>query len=55
MAEIINLRMARKARNRAGREAEAAASRAAHGRTLAERRRAEAERAPVAHGRCRPA
>lgn len=37
MADVINLRMARKARARAGKEAEAAANRAAFGRTKAER------------------
>lgn len=43
MAEIINLRQARKARDRAGKAATADANRAAHGRTLAERERTEAE------------
>ena len=37
MAEIVNLRMARKARERAAREAEAQANRARHGRNKAER------------------
>lgn len=37
MAEIVNLRMARKARERAAREAEASANRARHGRGKAER------------------
>ncbi len=37
MAEIINLRLARKARERAARETEAQANRARHGRTRAER------------------
>lgn len=39
MAEPINLRQARKARERAAREAAAAVNRAAHGRTRAERER----------------
>ena len=37
MAEIVNLRLARKARERAAREAEAQANRARHGRSKAER------------------
>ena len=37
MAEIVNLRQARKARDRKVRAAEADASRALHGRTKAER------------------
>ncbi|WP_338664282.1 DUF4169 family protein [Pararoseomonas sp. SCSIO 73927] len=37
MAEIVNLNRARKARDRAAAETEAAANRAAHGRTRAER------------------
>lgn len=37
MAEIVNLRHARKQRDRAAREATAAVNRAAHGRTKAER------------------
>ena len=37
MGEVVNLRQARKARARAGREAEAAENRAEHGRTKAER------------------
>jgi len=45
MAEIVNLRLARKARDRAAAQASAAASRTAHGRTKAERQIAEAERA----------
>lgn len=46
MGEIVNLRLARKAAVRRTKEAEAAANRAAHGRTRAERAatRAEAER-----------
>lgn len=47
MAEIVNLRLARKAAARRSKEAEAAANRLAHGRTRAEREatRAEAMRA----------
>ncbi|MCR0984602.1 DUF4169 family protein [Roseomonas populi] len=37
MAEIVNLNRARKTRDRAAAEAKAAANRAAHGRTRAER------------------
>ncbi len=37
MAEIVNLRQARKRKARAGREDEAARNRAAHGRPKAER------------------
>lgn len=48
MAEIINLRQARKARARVARDVEAAANRAAHGRPKAERRLAEAEAARAA-------
>ncbi|MFC0205252.1 DUF4169 family protein [Novosphingobium soli] len=43
MAEIINLRTARKRHARAAGEAQAAANRAQHGRTKAERRTSEAE------------
>lgn len=43
MAEIINLRMARKAKARDADKAEAAANRAQHGRTKAERQATEAE------------
>lgn len=39
MAETINLREARKRRDKAAREAAAAVNRAAHGRTKAERER----------------
>lgn len=51
MAEIVNLRRARKAKARSEREAEAAANRAAHGRSGAEKRtsRLEAERARREH------
>ena len=45
MAEIVNLNRTRKAKARAAREAEAAANRAAHGRTKAERARDAAEAA----------
>jgi hypothetical protein len=38
MGEIVNLRLARKRQDRARREAEAAANRARHGRTAAEKR-----------------
>jgi hypothetical protein len=46
MAEIVNLRLARKARQRADAGKRAAANRAQHGETKGEktRRRAEAER-----------
>ncbi|KPF79540.1 DUF4169 family protein [Novosphingobium sp. AAP93] len=46
MGEVVNLRLARKAAARKGKEAQAAANRAAHGRTRAERAasKAEAER-----------
>ena len=43
MAEIINLRLARKARNRAADKARAEQNRARHGRTRAEREASEAE------------
>lgn len=45
MAEIVNLRLARKARDRREREAAADANRALHGRTRAERAAVDAERA----------
>ena len=38
MAEIVNLRRVRRARDRAAAEAEAVANRAKHGRTLMERK-----------------
>ena len=46
MGEVVNLRLARKAAARKDKEAQAAANRAAHGRTSAERAasKAEAER-----------
>lgn len=43
MGEIINLRMARKAKARAADKAEAQANRAKHGRSKAERQATEAE------------
>lgn len=43
MGEIVNLRLARKAAARRSKEAEAAANRAAHGRTRAEREATTAE------------
>ena len=43
MGEIVNLRLARKAAARRTKEAEAAANRAAHGRTRAERAATKAE------------
>lgn len=49
MAEIINLRMARKAKARAADTAKAQASRAKHGRTRAERKAADAEIARLNH------
>ncbi len=45
MAEVINLRMARKAKGRAGLAQKAAENRVLHGRTRAERQRQEAEAA----------
>ncbi|HKT86595.1 MAG TPA: DUF4169 family protein [Novosphingobium sp.] len=48
MAEIVNLRMARKARARAAGTAQADANRAKHGRSKAERRTSEAEAARLA-------
>jgi len=47
MAEIVNLRQARKAKARASKETEAAANRAKFGRTKAEKE-AEAARAALA-------
>lgn len=43
MAEVINLRLARKARARSEAETAAAANRAKHGRTKAERARQQGE------------
>lgn len=48
MAEIINLNRARKARAKAEHEQQAAANRAKHGRTKAERLREKAEAARAA-------
>ena len=48
MAEIINLRMARKARRRADAGHEAEANRRRHGETAAERQRREMEAARLA-------
>jgi hypothetical protein len=45
MAEIVNLRMARKAKARAVDKAQADANRAQHGRTKTERKATEAETA----------
>lgn len=47
MAEIVNLRIARKAKKRAGKEREAAANRAKFGQSAAEKKlqRMDAERA----------
>jgi len=47
MADVVNLRMARKAKARVEAQAEAAAARASHGRTKGEKaaQRAEAARA----------
>jgi hypothetical protein len=45
MAEIVNLRRARKARDRASAEAQAEQNRIAFGRTKAERKLSEAEKA----------
>lgn len=45
MAEIVNLRTARKAKARAAKATQAAANRALHGRTKAERAADAAERA----------
>ena len=43
MAEIINLRLARKAKARSADKAQADSNRARHGRTAAERKATEAE------------
>jgi len=43
MGEVVNLRLARKAAARKAKEADAAANRAAHGRTRAERTATRAE------------
>jgi len=44
MGDVVNLRMARKARARANADAKAGANRALHGRTAAEKARVAAER-----------
>ncbi len=49
MADIVNLRMARKAKARAADKAEAQANRALHGRTRQERKASDAEIARIAH------
>ncbi|HVI97797.1 MAG TPA: DUF4169 family protein [Sphingomonas sp.] len=49
MGEVVNLRLARKAKARAAKQTIAAANRAAFGRTRAERRAAEAERTRLDH------
>jgi hypothetical protein len=48
MAEIINLRMARKAKDRAAKAAEADASRAQHGRNKSERTATKLDQARTA-------
>jgi hypothetical protein len=48
MAEVVNLRAARKARARTAKETQAAANRAAFGRTRAQRAAEEAEQARLA-------
>src|SRR5690606_24849324 len=48
MSEIVNLREARKRKARAEKEAEAAANRRKFGRTKAERKQSEADRAKAA-------
>ena len=48
MAEIVNLRLARKARARAAKEADAAANRVAFGRSKAERNAAKTDAARAA-------
>lgn len=47
MAEIVNLRMARKARARAAGKAQAAENRALHGQTKAERKATKADMARI--------
>lgn len=44
MGEIVNLNRARKDRDKAAKKAQAAANRAAHGRTKSERQTADRER-----------
>lgn len=48
MAEIVNLRLARKARSRAKAAADAAENRARHGMTAADRKARDAEAARIA-------
>jgi hypothetical protein len=48
MADVINLRRARKAKQRDGRAVEAQANRALYGRTKAEKTRDDADRARIA-------
>lgn len=48
MGEIVNLRMARKAKTRADAATDAAANRARHGRTIAERKADRDEAARLA-------
>jgi hypothetical protein len=48
MGEVINLRLARKAAARGAKEAQAAANRAKHGRTRAERAATKADATRVA-------
>ena len=48
MSEIVNLRLARKRTARKAREDEAAANRAKHGRSKAERTAGDAERSRIA-------
>jgi len=45
MAEVVNLRMARKRKERAAAEAKAASNRALHGQTKAEKNKQRAEQA----------
>ena len=49
MAEIVNLRRVKKARAKAGAEAQAAENRARHGRTRAERNAIDAESRRLNH------
>jgi hypothetical protein len=49
MAEIVNLRLARKAKQRSDAEKKAAANRAQHGETKGEKLRRQQEAARLAH------
>ncbi|WP_221792305.1 DUF4169 family protein [Aquisediminimonas sediminicola] len=49
MGEVINLRQARKARDRSAKQVQAAANRALHGRNKAQRQAEEMEAARLAH------